>query len=273
MPFIAGCAPDDAGTPGPGKQPEGRVPKEEPVIPKDYLLDLYHRYLPDLQAVRSQQRRFLRRNNNTVLRRLHRMKLRRYLLKPMLDDLEAEITYLLIREQAPKRVVEMSPNTGWSTTWILSALRDNGNHGELWSYDLHDTATKLVPPPLAADRWHFVLGDARRTIPNAPEFDYLFIDSDHSASFAQWYSQTLLPRVRPGVMVSVHDVFHQAELSEEGVVVADWLKERGMSYWTVASSIEAPGMQEFREARRTLHPDFKRPIHGGANPMMFFRMK
>jgi predicted O-methyltransferase YrrM len=242
------------------------------VIPKDYILDLYHRYLPDLRSVRSQQRRFLRRNNNSLLRRLHRMQLRRYLLRPMLDDLEAEITYLLIRDRHPRVVVEMSPNTGWSTTWILSALRDNGNNGQLWSYDLHDTSTKLVPQHLADGRWHFVRGDARCTIPQAPDFDYLFVDSDHSASFARWYCEALLPRVTPGVVVSVHDVFHQAQLSEEGQVVADWLEKRGLSYWTVASSMDGVDASDLREQRRKLHPDLEKPIHGHADPMMFFVM-
>ncbi|MET0516451.1 MAG: class I SAM-dependent methyltransferase [Nitrospiraceae bacterium] len=244
------------------------------MINNAYIIDLYRRYLKDLRSVRDQQRRFLRWNNNTVLRRLYRMRLRSYLLKPMLDDLEAEITYLLVRDRAPSTVVEMSPNTGWSTTWILSALRDNGNNGQLWSYDLHDTCTKLVPQDLAAGRWHFVLGDATRTITTAPEFDYLFIDSDHSASFARWYSKELLPRVKPGVVVSVHDVFHQAHLSEEGEVVAEWLKNRNLSYWSVASALHATETSELLAERRKLDPDFATPIHRGeANPMMFFVMK
>lgn len=244
------------------------------MISKDYILDLYRRYADDLRSVRSQQRTFLRRNNNSLLRRLNRMKLRQHLLRPMLDDLEAEITYLLIRDRTPQVVVEMSPNTGWSTTWILSALRDNGRNGQLWSYDLHDTATKLVPQGLAQGRWHFVLGDAITTVPSAPDFDYLFIDSDHSAQFARWYVRALLPKVRPGVVVSVHDVFHQAELSEEGEVVAEWLSERNLPYWTVASAVHTKERLEFLEERGKVHADFDATIHvGRANPMMFFVMK
>src|SRR5437867_2379561 len=172
-------------------------------------MQLYHRHGEDLRALRRQQRWFLIRNNNSFLRRLYRMKIHRHLLVPMLDDLEAEITYLLIRDRNPKVVVEMSPNTGWSTTWILSALRDNETGGQLWSYDLHETSTKLIPKHLANNRWHFVLGDAKETVVKAPEFDYLFVDSDHSEEFAEWYVRELLPRVRPGCVVSVHDVFHQ----------------------------------------------------------------
>lgn len=244
------------------------------MISKEYVLSLYQRYARDLIRVRKQQRRFLKRKNNTVLRRLHRLKLYSHLLLPMLDDLEAEITYLLIRDKAPKVIVEMSPNTGWSTTWMLSALRDNQQDGHLWSYDLHNTATKLVPKELSDGRWHFVLGDAITTIPTAPDFDYLFIDSDHSAGFARWYCRELLPRVKPGVVVSVHDVFHQALLSEEGEVVAAWLKERGLSYWTIASALGTVEAKEIEEGRLSLDPDFRHPVHRGkANPMIFFTVK
>ena len=62
------------------------------------------------------------------------MKLRRYLLKPMLDDLEAEITYLLVRDRVPSIVVEMSPNrsvhnmdpertSGQRQQWAIVVLR------------------------------------------------------------------------------------------------------------------------------------------------------
>jgi hypothetical protein len=68
-------------------------------------------------------------------------------------------------------------------------------------------------------------------------------------------------------------VFHQAQLSEEGQVVADWLKERGISYWTVASAVDPAGAAALCEFRRQLHPDFRKSVHGEANPMMFFTMK
>ena len=243
------------------------------MINTEYVLDLYRRYATDLRTVRVQQRMFRKRYNNSFLRRLHRMKLRQYLLLPMLDDLEAEVTNLLIRDKNPKVVLEMSPNTGWSTTWILSALRDNQQGGQLWSYDLHETSTKLVPSKLGEGRWHFVLGDAKETILTAPEFDYLFIDSDHSAPFARWYAETLLPRVRPSVVVSVHDVFHQAQLSEEGQVVANWLNERGGTYWTVASAAAPERAIQLLNERRRFGADFDLPIHSStANPMIFFEI-
>jgi hypothetical protein len=79
-----------------------------------------------------------------------------------------------------------------------------------------------------------------------------------------------LPKVRPGVVVSVHDVFHQAELSEEGEVVAEGLRERNLPYWTVASAVHTREYLEFLEERRTVSADFDATIHAGrANPVMF----
>lgn len=181
------------------------------MISTEYVLDLYRRFLGDLKAVRRQQYWFHRRHSNPVIRRLRKWRLRRFMLFPALDDLEAEITYLLIRARRPKVIVEMSPNAGWSTTWILSGLRDNANGGRLWSYDIHDTSTKFVPKALAWGRWHFVQGDARETVAKAPDFDYLFIDSDHSKEFAEGYIRSLFQRIRPGIPVSVHDVFHAVQ--------------------------------------------------------------
>ena len=66
------------------------------------------------------------------------------LLRPQLDDIEAEVTYLLIRESRPSTVVEISPSGGWSTSWILQALKDN-DYGTLYSYDYNDASTKVLP--------------------------------------------------------------------------------------------------------------------------------
>ncbi len=74
----------------------------------------------------------------------------------------------------------------------------------------------------------------------------------------------------------MHDVFHQAYLSEEGEVVAEWLKKRNMSYWSVASALNAAETSELLAERRKLNPDLDTPIHihrGDANPMMFFVMR
>lgn len=236
------------------------------------ILELYRRYERDLKAVRRQQYWFHRRHSNVVVRRLRKWRLCGSLLNPALDDLEAEITYLLIRDRQPKIVVEMSPNAGWSTTWILSALRDNGGLSQLWSFDLHDTCTMFVPKTLAEDRWHFVKGDARETIAKAPVFDYLFVDSDHSEEFAEWYIAELFPRLRPGIPVSVHDVFHEAEPSAEGLVVLRWLRQRGLTHWTPSLRAGGEAHAHILAERSRLGIDYVVHRLSEMNPMLFFQI-
>ena len=240
------------------------------MISTDYILGLYRRYAADLQAVRRRQYWFHRRHDNALVRRMRKLRVRRHLLFPALDDIEAEITYLLIRDRHPKTVMEMSPNAGWSTTWMLRALRANENGGQLWSYDLHDTCTKLVPRALSRGRWHFVRGDARETAKLAAECDHLFIDSDHSPSFAAWYTETLFPHLPPGTVVSVHDVFHGNTPSEEGDVVLSWLSARNRPFWTPSSSAAPDEASAIIRERGRLGLDYHIVRPHGRNPMLFF---
>src|SRR5450759_2726179 len=117
------------------------------------ILDLYTRFLHELKEVRESQRRIYSSYNKSFQRLkkhyISRLVPPKYLAKtvirscqmvlldPHFDDIEAEITYLLIRASRPKTLVEISPFGGWSTSWILNAIRDN-DYGTLYSYDLVD---------------------------------------------------------------------------------------------------------------------------------------
>jgi len=167
------------------------------------ISELYEKYKRDLIAVRKYQRKHYK-NNLSPGRSLY-------------GDIECELTYLLIREISPKTVVEISPFYGWSTSWILHGLRDNGL-GHLYSYDqLFDfpgsssPLTELpclstLPEDLTKNRFTLSEGDVREQINIPDQIDYLFIDSEHTAEFAKWFIRKLFPRTRKGSVVSVHDI-------------------------------------------------------------------
>ncbi|MFD3498747.1 class I SAM-dependent methyltransferase [Streptomyces sp. NPDC058678] len=162
-------------------------------IDLDHIRRLYGTYAEDLDRARESQRALLAPPTS---------------MKAQLDDIEAEITYLLLREARPHTVVEIGTFHGWSTTWILRALRDNGT-GHLHSYDIVDHVVREVPGELSEGHWTFTQGDARENLEKIPDTaDFLFIDATHSASFARWYIRESFPRMRPGIPVCVHDVFH-----------------------------------------------------------------
>lgn len=190
------------------------------------------------------------------------------------DDIAGELTYLLLRQERPETVVEMSPCGGWSTAWILNALHDNGC-GRLVSFDLHDTSVAKVPPDLAAGIRTFHLGDVRQS-PHMPDaIDFLFVDSDHTAPFAHWYLESVVPRVRSGGVVIVDDVFQLGGVAEsggEGPVVLDWLKQRGIDYFTAARGQNSAGYAAIKATKQRL--GLGEPVVGvhGVDPAIYFTM-
>lgn len=250
------------------------------IIDLDYILYLYSKYANDLLRVRDLQRAFYhaygyKNYSKSKFYRIIRyflskvgIKLKKPLLNPQLDDIEAEITYLLIRELKPNTVVEISPCGGWSTSWILRALNDN-EYGELFSYDLIDDSTKTITAEISKERWHFIQGDVRKgKIPD--KIDYQFLDSEHSKHFAQWYIENIFPKVN-GV-VSIHDVFHTqnpASFSDEGLLVIQYLESKNIPYFTPSSAKNKRAYLEINKLRKKM--GFGPNIHFTAtNPMIFF---
>jgi predicted O-methyltransferase YrrM len=219
------------------------------------VLDLYECHAEDLRAARTAQREMLRAQRE---------------LRPKLDDIEAEISYLLIRDIRPAEVVELGTFRGWSTTWLLRALTDNGS-GRLRSYDIVDHARTTVPADLTP-RWTFHHGDVREAadLTTSP-IDYLFIDAAHTARFARWYVDVLFSRLRSGVVVSVHDVYHRARPLpfSEGSVVLTWLREREQTHFSASERAFGAAYREIRRTRRRLGLDDV--VHSaGPNPMIYF---
>jgi predicted O-methyltransferase YrrM len=229
-------------------------------IDLDLIVDLYEKYAEPLADARDAQRELLARFRGPI--------------KAQLDDIEAEITYLLVRDTRPETVVEIGALHGWSASWILRALVDNGT-GHLFSYDLIDSSERTLPAELAEGRRTFVHGDVKerwRELESSP--DYVFIDAAHSARFARWYLRQLFPGLRSGIRVSVHDVFHfrrPVPLSE-GAVLMRHLSGHGMRYFTAAPARARQTYQRLLELRRDLRLD--RPVRTSTdNPMVYFTLQ
>ncbi|MFC7531395.1 class I SAM-dependent methyltransferase [Actinoplanes sp. GCM10030250] len=228
-------------------------------IDMDTVVGLYFKHADTLRAARQAQAALLAGQPR---------------IRPRLDDAETEISYLLVRELRPSRVVEIGAEYGWSTTWLLRALCDNG-HGTLDTYDTAGHAPQRIPASLAEDRWRFHQCDVRQTDDLRPEeIDLLFIDAVHTAPFARWYRHHLLDRLRPGTPVAVHDVFHhpvfhhRAGPSREGRIVLDWLAAHGASHFTVSAAAAPQEYAELSVAKRLLALD--EVVHQPApNPMLF----
>lgn len=224
----------------------------------EFVSGLYRKYASDLESVVARQRAFLAANEGTVT--------------PQLDDLEAEITYLLLREYRPEHVVEIGTFYGWSTTWLLSALRDNES-GHLHSFDMVDHVRRTVPAELAGERWTFHQGDIKENLGALPaDTGYLFVDADHGRRFGQWYLDNLFPRMNSGIPVSVHDVYHGrgARFWSEGEVVVKWLAQRSVPHFTAARKNSPSNFAAINEVRAELGLTGARG--STKNPMIWFNL-
>ncbi|MER7281535.1 class I SAM-dependent methyltransferase [Dactylosporangium sp. NPDC000244] len=190
-------------------------------------------------------------------------------MRPKLDDIEAEISYLTVRALRPHTVVEIGSYHGWSTSWLLRALRDNGG-GVLHTYDRVDHARRSLPDELTRTRWRFVRGDVRAAeLPGDPGF--VFVDALHTAGFARWYTAGIFERLKPGVAVAVHDVYHGRRPwpNSEGAVLLRWLRERGIGHLTASRHGDPDLHDHLAGVKRRLR--LAAPVHNGTHdPMAFF---
>lgn len=187
------------------------------------------------------------------------------------DDLEAEAMYLLLRQHQPDVAVEISPCDGWSSLWILRALADN-QQGHLLSLDIHDGATKHVPDEAKAN-WTFIEGDAKETIQQVPDdIDFLLLDSRHTMGFAKWYFENVIPKVRVGSPVIIHDIAGSPRLPfTEAAYVRRKLQKRNIGFFTL-NAASADGFAASRLARlyRGLAGVSGQFLETERNPAVFF---
>ena len=125
-----------------------------------------------------------------------------------------KVLYLMVRHFAPAVVVEISPKRGLSTLHIALALEHNGR-GRVLSFEIDYKSLRSAADNVRrnglAHRVTWCYGDARIEVPRQVAaldggLEFLFLDSDHSAEFARWYTRCLFPRVRRGGIIHVDDV-------------------------------------------------------------------
>lgn len=126
------------------------------------------------------------------------------------ERVDAEIAYSLVRHYQPKRIIEVG--SGNSTKVLAEALSRNGEEGypgELISIEPHPAPvlqkpglTRLIAKPVQS-----VPLDLFETL---EENDILFLDSSHVVSVGSDVVHEflhILPVIKPGVVVHIHDIF------------------------------------------------------------------
>ena len=124
----------------------------------------------------------------------------------------------LVRLTRPRVVVEVGVERGYSSATILAALEERGE-GALHSVDIPplreaaDFTGKAIPERLRA-RWQLTVGPSRRVLGQLAErvqpVDLFVHDGDHSYDAQLEDLEVVWPRLRPGAIVLVDDVWTAA---------------------------------------------------------------
>lgn len=148
-----------------------------------------------------------------------------YLENNSFISVDAEILYCMVRHYRPSRILEVG--SGFSTFIAAQAIRKN--MAEDPEYRCEFKSIDPYPNDIVKGGFDGFNGVISEKVENVPpdsfeelgNNDILFIDSSHVlkiGSDVQYEYMELIPRVKPGVVVHIHDIFLPAEYPQEWVM-------------------------------------------------------
>tara|TARA_Y100001954_G_C15797315_1_gene598349 strand:+ start:230 stop:1285 length:1056 start_codon:yes stop_codon:yes gene_type:complete len=222
------------------------------VINKDYLFKIYKRYSSELKILTKQIREDF-------------PKFKKF--RATFSDFDGEIMYCLIREIQPKVFFEISPDCGYSSIYITSALKKN-RKGILYSFEIEKKKFGLNTEDLIKknienykySNHKIIIGDATITTPKFADPDIILIDSCHDQWFAKWYISNLLPRVKKVAIIQDIVFYDRVEYSGESKELLKNLKNK--NYISL-------GVLERDEIFRKINNQFARRRSFESNTILF----
>jgi predicted O-methyltransferase YrrM len=144
------------------------------------------------------------------------------------EAVDAEVAYCMVRHFKPSRIIEIG--TGYSTRVLSAALKKNAERDDL--------AGRLIsidpyPERFPANGSHGIVVQIPKTVQDVDvelfstleSGDILFIDSSHvvgvGSDVVREYLE-ILPRLKPGVIVHIHDIFLPSDYPRDAVLSRLW---------------------------------------------------
>lgn len=127
------------------------------------------------------------------------------LLEGQFQQIESEFLYALVRHIKPKNITEFSPFKGFTSMIMMRAATRNNTVTKLTSYDIINDSSDLNCTGILTRQ--LILGHVQDNLKSKDmeTCDFLFIDSDHHYNFGEWYSTELLPHLKAGTIICIHD--------------------------------------------------------------------
>lgn len=122
------------------------------------------------------------------------------------SGLDAAMAYTLVRRLAPRRVIEVG--SGHSTRFLARAAADAGL--DAWLHSIDPQPRREIDALCSEITRASVTAMPPETFDALGENDVLFVDGSHAllpGSDVEFLFTRVMPRLAPGVVVHVHDVF------------------------------------------------------------------
>lgn len=160
-----------------------------------------------------------------------------YLHNRAFESVDAEIYYAILRSTKPSRVIEIG--SGFSTLLAAQALNLNNTDGTACDFTVIDPFPRPILLPSFPGVSRLVQRGVEEieleTFDQLGEGDILFIDSSHVVRIGGdvvYEYLDILPRLRPGVLVHIHDIFLPMEYPKN-------LIEKDRWFWTEQYLLQA----------------------------------
>lgn len=128
---------------------------------------------------------------------------------PFWNNADALVHYGLLRKYKPKRVVEIG--CGWSSLLMAKALERNGNNPQVTLVEPYPNKDIFQLLPKQWTHHHTILQRSPMDVfDSLSSGDICFYDGSHcvrTASDVNWFFFEVIPRLAPGVVIHLHDIF------------------------------------------------------------------
>lgn len=151
-----------------------------------------------------------------------------YLQNGWFESVDAEVLYSVIRQLKPQHIFEVG--SGFSTRLMRRAIKDGNLATRITSVDPHPHSNTSIEP--YADEYiksPIENVGVENIVNRLDANDILFIDSSHKVMTGgdiPYLFLEVIPRLKPGVYVHVHDIFLPLDYPEKWVVENwDWTEQ------------------------------------------------
>ncbi len=142
------------------------------------------------------------------------------------NNADALVQYGLVRSRQPRRLIEIG--AGWSSLLLARALAQNKTPCSVIQIEPHPNRQVFGYLPPDWIHYQCLLQRAPMEVfETLSAGDILFYDGSHCAKVASdvnWFFFRVLPRLKSGVLIHLHDIFLPQEYPEE------WIFRRGQTW-------------------------------------------